>query len=216
MVRSKFHKIFREHNELLHRGKRVGFVYGIDKPRLIRDDSNIYFAFLDVIFTTGTLPTNDILGEYWENDEYFYWTPNLPELAVKQSHVVVNWLRANNKLHFIKHMNNIATFHDEDYYREVNFSIYPDWNANTWQVKKPTRAVWNELSRWFIDSDFEAKIKWVNSLHELERICGKQWFNNNTVKDGLRGSLSPMYKIADYKGTEYATGFNKNISPISV
>jgi len=198
MVRSKFHKIFREHNELLHKGKRVGFVYGVDKPRLLRDDTNIYFAFLDVIMTTGTLPTNDILGEYWENDEYFYWSPNLPELAVKQSHVVVNWLKANNKIHLIKHMNNISSFHDEDYYREVNFSIYPDWNHNTWQIKKPTKAVWNEMSRWFIEGEFEAKTKWVNSLHELERICGQRWFNSNTVYDGLRGHLSPLYKLGTY------------------
>ena len=198
MVRSKFHKIFREHNEMLHRGKRVGFVYGVDKPRLLRDDTNIYFAFLDVIMTTGTLPTNDILNEYWENDEYFYWTPNMPELSIKQSHVVVNWLKTNNKINLIKHMNNISAFHDEDYYHEVNASVYPDWNLNTWQIKKPTRAVWNELSRWFIEGEFEAKIKWENSLWELERVCGKQWFNNNTVKDGLRGHLSPLYKITTY------------------
>ena len=198
MVRSKFHKIFREHNEMLHRGKQVGFVYGVDKPRLLRDDTNIYFAFLDVIMTTGTIPTNDILGEYWENDEYFYWTPNMPELSIKQSHQVVNWLKANNKINLIKHMNNISAFHDEDYYHEVNASVYPDWNLNTWQIKKPTRAVWNELSRWFLDSGLDAKLKWENSLWELERVCGPQWFNNNTVKDGLRGHLSPLYKITNY------------------
>ena len=199
MVRSKFHKIFREHSEMRHRGKRVGFVYGVDKPRLLRDDDSIYFAFLDVIMTTGTLPTNDIQGEYWENDEYFYWTPNLPELAVKQSHVIVNWLRNNRRLHVIKHMNNIANFHDEAYYREVNTSIYPDWDQSTWQIKKPTRAVWNEMSRWFIEGEFEAKLKWINSLHELERVCGPKWFNGNTVYDGLRGHLSPLYKIANYQ-----------------
>jgi hypothetical protein len=198
MVRSKFHKIFREHNELLHRGKKVGFVYGVDKPRLLRDDNNIYFAFLDVIMTTGTLPTNDILGEYWENDEYFYWTPNMPELAVKQSHEVVRWLTNTNNIHLIKHMNNIASFHDEAYYREVNHAIYPDWNPSTWQIKKPTKAVWNELSHWFISSQLDAKIKWVNSLVELERVCGKKWFNNSTVEEGLRGHLSPLYKIASY------------------
>lgn len=195
MVRSQFHKIFREHNELLHKGKKVGFVYGVDKPRLLRDDNSIYFAFLDVIMTTGTLPSNDILGEYWENDEYFYWTPNMPELAIKQSHVVVNWLRANNKLHLIKHMKNIASFHDESYYAEVNRSVYPDWDLNIWQIKKPTSAIYNELSKWFLDGNFEAKLKWEGSLWELERQCGKQWFNNNTVNEGLKGNLSPLYKI---------------------
>ena len=198
MVRSKFHKIFREHSELLHKGKKVGFVYGVDKPRLLRDDNQIYFGFLDVIMTTGTLPTNDIMGEYWENDEYFYWTPNMPELAIKQSHVVVNWLKANNKLDLIKHTKNISSFHDELYYNEVNRCIYTDWNPSIWQIRKPTGAIYNELSKWFLDSQLEARLKWENSLWELERVCGKQWFNKNTVRDGLRGHLSPMYKIANY------------------
>ncbi len=198
MVRSRFHKVFREHNDMLHRGKRVGFVYGVDKPRLLRDDHDIYFAFLDVIMTTGTLPTNDILNEYWENDEYFYWSPNMPELCIKQSHVVVNWLQAQNKVHLIKHINNLAAFHDELYYQEVNRSIYPHWNHSTWQIKKPTGAIYNEQAKWFLDGDFAARLKWESSLWELERICGPKWFNNNSVKEGLRGHLSPMYRISTY------------------
>lgn len=198
MVRSKFHKVFREHNDMLHKGKKVGFIYGVDKPRLIRDDSSIYFAFLDVIMTTGTVPTNDILGEYWENDEYFYWTPNMPELAIKQSHAVVKWLTTANKISLIKHVKNIGSFHDELYYKEVNRCIYPDWDHTTWQIKKPTGAIYNELSKWFLTDHLSERMKWESSLHELERICGKKWFNGNSVANGITGHLSPMYKISDY------------------
>lgn len=198
IVRSKFHKIFREHSEMRHKGKKVGFVYGIDKPRLMRDDNTIYFAFLDLIMTTATLPTNDINGEYWENDEYFYWTPNLPELSIKMAHTVVQHLKATNQINLIKHVKNIAAFHDESYYKQVNQAVFPDWNHNTWQVKKPTGAIYNEQSRWFLESNLEAKMQWESSLWELERLCGKQWFNENTVAKGLRGHLSPMYKVATY------------------
>lgn len=199
MVRSKFHKIFRDHSEMRHKGKKVGFVYGIDKPRLLRDDHSIYFAFLDVIMTTGTLPTNDIMGEYWENDEYFYWTPNMPELSIKMSHDVVKYLTTSNQINLIKHVKNIAAFHDESYYRQVNRAIYPLWDHDIWQVKKPTSAIYNEQSKWFLDSDLEAKLKWESSIYELERLCGKQWFNENSVRNGLKGHLSPLYKVADYK-----------------
>lgn len=198
IVRSKFHKIFREHSEMVHKGKKVGFVYGIDKPRLIRDDHSIYFSFLDLIMTTATLPTNDINGEYWENDEYFYWTPNLPELPIKMAHTVINYLKVSNQLGLIKHISNIAAFHDETYYKQVNRAVFPDWDHNTWQVKKPTGAIYNEQSRWFLESNLEAKSQWESSLWELERMCGKQWFNENTVTKGLRGHLSPLYKLSDY------------------
>ncbi len=198
MVRGKFHKIFREHNQMLDKGKKVGFVYGIDKPRLLRDDSAIYFSFLDLIMTTGTLPTNDILGEYWENDEYFYWSPNMPEIAIKQSHMIVNYLKNTNQINLIKHTKNISAFHDELYYKQVNNVIYPDWDPGIWQIKKPTGAIYNELCKWFIDSEREEKLQWESSLQELERLLGKKWFNKGTVKEGLTGHLSPFYKISNY------------------
>ena len=86
----------------------------------------------------------------------------------------------------------------KDYYKEVNRAIFPDWDINTWQIKKPTGAVYNEMSRWFLEGQFEAKLKWESSLWELERLCGKKWFNENTVTKGLRGHLSSFYKIASY------------------
>lgn len=201
MVRSRFHKIIRKHNEMVHRGKRVGFIYGVDKPRLLRDDTGIYFSFLDIIMTLGAMPTNDILGEYWENDEYFYWTPNFPEIAIKQSHVLVNWLKAQNKLDLIRNMKNPAQFHDDAYYYEVNRAVYQNmgWDFNTWQVKKPTNMIYSEMSQWMFDGEFdEAKQKWASSLWELERQIGLKWFNDNTVNNGLRGHLSNLYKICDY------------------
>jgi len=198
MVRPQFHKIFREHSDLTNKGKKVGFIFGVDKPRLIRDDSSVYFAFLDVIMTTGTVPSSDILGESWENDEYFYWTPNMPELAIKQSHMALRWFKDNNRITTIKHIDNIAAFHDEEYYKCINRIIYPKWNHDTWQIQKPSGAVYNELSAWFYKDYPEATHKWESSLGEIQRLCGEKWFNGGLVRNGLRGHLSPKYRIGNY------------------
>jgi len=198
MARVRFHKIFREHKELVHKGKRVGFLFGVDKPRLLRDDHNIYFAFLDVIMPRGAMQTNDILGEYWENDEYFYWTPNMPKIVIKQSHDIVNILKATNRINLIPHMNNVAQGHVGDYFPEINKIIYQDWNPNTWQIKKPTSDVVDQVGKWFFDGQYNAERKWMSSVQELGRICGDKWFNNNNVMNGFGGHLSPLYKIATY------------------
>lgn len=198
MVRSKFHKIFREHNDMLYQGKKVGFVYGIDKPRLIRDDNSVYFAFLDVVMTTGATPTTSILGEDWEHDENFYWTPNFPELAIKQSHVIFNRFKQENLINLIRHVDNKEIYNDERYYWHVNRLMYPDWDHSTWQIKKPTSPTYSEMCRWFFDNHLTERMQWEESLHRLEAACGKQWFNNNTVNDGIKGHLSPLYKISNY------------------
>jgi hypothetical protein len=196
MVRGKFHKIFREHNDMVYKGKKVGFVYGIDKPRLLRDDTNIYFSFLDLIMTTGTLPTNDIIGEYWENDEYFYWSPNLPQLVVKQAHLIYNYLKRINQLNTLTHLGTKASFHVSDYYQMIHPIIYPSWNTQTWQIKKPTSSVRDEVGKWFFDlAPAETQKKWTEGIQEMERQVGQRWFNNQTVHDGLIGSYSKFYAV---------------------
>ena len=199
-VRYKFHKLFREHSEMRHKGKRVAFVYGVDKPRLIRDDTSIYFSFLDVIMSLSTMPSAEIRGEYWENDELFYWSPNMPEICIKQSHAVVNYLKFLKRVDVIKHVKNLAGFHDTEYYKHVNRVIYPEWNHDMWQIKKPSGTIYNEMTKWFFDfkEAQPARQKWESSLQELGRVVGDNWFNENTVFSGIRGHLSPYYKIADY------------------
>lgn len=200
-VRYRLHKIFRDHSEMRHKGKRVAFIYGVDKPRLIRDDKSIYFSFLDVIMTLGTQMSAEIKGEYWENDELFYWSPNMPEICIAQSHAIVNYFKYKNIVHLIKHKKNIASFHDMEYYREANRIIYPTkWDHNTWQIDKPQSGVYNEMAQWFYDFDeaAQARKKWESSLGELGRVVGSNWFNKDDVFSGIKGHLSPMYKIQDY------------------
>ena len=195
LVRNKFHKIFHEHNNMVHKGKRVGFIYGVDKPRLFRNDSDIYFAFLDIILTTGTNNQNDILGETWENDEYFYWNPNFPEIAIKQAHMVIDYLKIKKQITEITHLNNNGSMHVPDFYQIVNRIVYPDWNHGLWQIKKPTSATYHEMSKWFLESKTPEFTRWENSLTELETQIGKKWFNNETIRDGLSGHISKLHKI---------------------
>jgi len=198
LVRNRFHKIFHEHTEMLHKGKRVGFIYGVDKPRLFRDDKSVYVSFLDIILTTGTNNQNDILGESWENDEYFYWNPNFPEIPIKQAHMVMDALRMNNDYSMVTHLNNNGSMHTPGLYQIVNRIIYPDWNHGLWQIKKPTSATYHEMSQWFLESNTAEFKKWESSLTELQNQIGSKWFNNGTVRDGLSGHISKLYKVGDY------------------
>jgi len=197
LVRNNFHKRFHEHNDMIHKGKKVGFIYGVDKPRFCRDDHNIYLFFLDVVLTTGTTNKNDILGETWENDEYFYWNPNALDILTKQAHLVTNYLKQTNNIQLIDHIDNIASWHISDFNLVVNPIIYPNWNHNIWQIKKTTNLVYHEVSQWFLDSNTPEFTRWESSLWELERQIGKKWFNKNTVINGLEGRLSPLYNICN-------------------
>jgi hypothetical protein len=198
--RQYLHEIFRHNDRFEGKGKRVAFIFGVDKPRLFRDEKNIYFAFIDTMITTAVGNNSDIQGRYWENDEYFYWSPNLPQLVIKQAHLIYNFLKSQNKINFLTHIKNKAGFHAADYYKMINPIIYPKWDINTWQIKKSTSGVLDEFGKWFFDSaPEESKKQWKNGITEMERLITKRHFNEETVWKGLLGSYSKLYKIGTYE-----------------
>jgi hypothetical protein len=91
---------FKHIDELIQKGKRIGLVYGTDKP-VIRVDSNndLYFIFADAGINYLNMPDS---RNYHNVDRVlFYWTPDLPELLVKQAHVVARAINLPENQHII-------------------------------------------------------------------------------------------------------------------
>ena len=69
----------------------TAFIRGIDKPRVFIEDGYWTFGFLDVQMIDSA-PSG-----IWKSTqdhaitEYFYWTPDLPELVIKQAHIVADY-----------------------------------------------------------------------------------------------------------------------------
>jgi hypothetical protein len=74
-------------DKLLQQGKRIGLVYGTDKPIIrISETGNLYFVFADSGINYLNMPeerANSLIDRV-----LFYWSADLPELLVKQAHVV--------------------------------------------------------------------------------------------------------------------------------
>lgn len=63
---------------------------GYEKPNLVQRSDGYYFRFLDVVFA-GTLMRNDL--------EFFFISPDMPELHAKQCHMMLNYcLKTNTTL----------------------------------------------------------------------------------------------------------------------
>lgn len=76
-------------------GKKVAKVYGIDKPVLARGETgNIYNCIFDGAIQQ---PNHQTTFEGFNTIEtvFFYISPDLPELMIKQCHVLAKWLYSN-------------------------------------------------------------------------------------------------------------------------
>lgn len=69
-------------------------VRGIDKPRLIYENGHWKMSFLDVTLGGVTSYSNYQDRPYYLLDEFFYWSPDFPELIAKQAHLIARELEA--------------------------------------------------------------------------------------------------------------------------
>ncbi len=77
---------------LAESGKKIAKVFGLDKPTLVKGPNGMLFnTILDGVCQVGNYKSTK---ENYSNLEtvYFYFTPDLPQMMVKQAHVLAKWL----------------------------------------------------------------------------------------------------------------------------
>lgn len=124
-------------SKLAENGKKVAIITGTDKPLPYIKDGNYGFLLTDRV----SFLKSDIIKGNQVFVEYFYWTPNFPEIAVAQAKTVWNYL-LNNKNYAV---NIIDSYHSgiaETHIRSKGFDslikqiCYPYWDFSKHQVNK--------------------------------------------------------------------------------
>lgn len=137
-----------EHKILADSGKAICTLYGIDKPKIcIRDGRwNLYFLDIQANHANTNIQAYNNL-----TTEYFFWTPDMPEILRKQAHVIKTWftLEQNKHLQFLIRWPNYSVAQRTTYESLTKPLIYPDFDPTTWQTTKSTNNFYSEMGYWF-------------------------------------------------------------------
>jgi len=112
-------------NDLYESGKTVAHIHGIDKPIISVDNGEYSFQFEDSM--SFNFESKSLIEQYdrinkHQYHEYFYWTPDLPQLVIKQCQVVKQ-ICDNDlifKLLFVQSLNSI-----QEKFMAIIHYIYP-------------------------------------------------------------------------------------------
>jgi len=194
-----------DHKKLLDQGKNVCVLWGIDKPKVCIKDKKWYLYFLD--------KQSNIVTEYEHQytnvtNEYFYWSPDLPELLCKQAHIIKNWFNLPSN----KYLQHLVRWPNHSFTQRTTFEniikplIYEDYDPATFQVSKPTSNFYNEMDHWFFTNfkDTTAFRVWRAGLDHVIQSIDSKYFNKEfDLPTGLIGFLSPFYYLgpADFADT---------------
>jgi len=188
--------------KLCEAGRSVAFVYGVDKPRIAIINDSYYCYFLDIIANTSTW---DLENYTTAKTEYFYWTPDLPLLPVKQAHLVAHWLDCPETKKFRKVVEWPQKNYEENqwlktvYDRAIRQPIYPNWDLKYFQTHKSTSAISAEQDAWFFANHNNTQIHdvWTAGINQLTKSIADRWLQKNSQNQtqGLVGFISKMHFI---------------------
>lgn len=154
------------------KGKKVGIIFGTDKPRVILRNDNIYVFFLDRPVHSAT-PAQVNNGFNNIGVELFYWSPELPQLVIKQAHIIKRWFEmpANQRLSYMLDFQwQTNALNRTVYEATIKGIIYPDYDLNTFQANKPAIVMFQEWDFWMNEyrdtSGFKTFMRGVDHLYK--------------------------------------------------
>lgn len=187
----------KEHREMADSGKNIGVILGVDKPKVTILNNEWYSYFSDIQATSA----NPVINGYTNiTSEYFYWTPDFPEISVKQAHLVRNWFSMTQN----QHLQHLVSYTTNNTMRRTPYEviaksiIYPDYDLTTWQTSKPEGNFYSEMDHWFYVTFRDTNLyrAWEAGLEFLvDKIDNKYFLKSSGKVTGLASNESPLYYL---------------------
>lgn len=194
-----------EYQTLMDTGKKVGFVWGGDKPPLATVFSPttpdvLYPAlmFKDTVDSCFNL-MDQVEDNDWVNDELFYWHPDCASMIAKQAHIVSKFMSKvthDNAFLSTAKKNSVAKIFNQQFYfltdHGLNQLIYPYWDPGTFSVGKPTSQIIGQRDKWLFEDNNHIKNMMLNTIRETQHRIRDKWTN---MKTGAPLYYSPAYLL---------------------
>jgi hypothetical protein len=162
----------------LDRGLRTVVVSGIDKPRVCIKDGRYSVFFLDMLVNNGFTVFNR--NEYTNLDyELFFWSPDMPEIIVKQAHLAKRWFEAQPQFKPLLVWPNSDANKKAFYEIVIKGVVYPEWDLGTFQCVKPKEVVFCEWDSWFFDQHRNTAVynSWIKGIEYVQKNVDKKYLN---------------------------------------
>jgi len=182
--------------ELCSKGKNIAQILGVDKPLVYSDGVN-YFAYFSDVSAMHSPPVDFTQSEVFNNlyhTEFFYWTPDLPEIVVKQAQLIKAYCETSEdaKLKIMSSMKkHIGTFRPL-----LHSIIYSPSLVIAWDPEKPNSKVVRPMDQWFWETgttnqvgNYRAVIKYLRENTNTKHMI------DNDIENGLSAHTTGFYKL---------------------
>lgn len=206
---------FKHLQQLAETDKRIGVVYGIDKPTLTLKDGKVYNTLIDYAVNVPI----DFAKFKNFHIELFYYSHTLPELMIKQCHELARWIHLpeHQQELYLTSLNGKPApnkfWNNGPYQRSIVPCIYPYIEKPIWQAGKPTWNIMSNMDDWFYKHHKSLSIHdmMTSTINSTLSKIHPQYFQYREYYDeqgklkkfrsGLKGFFKQFYigEINDFK-----------------
>lgn len=218
LSRTYLRETIKDYTDIINSGKSLCFVWGSEKPSMMKIDKKYCVYFADLIDNAVGVRTQQ-LNRSWEHDELFYWTPDAPEIVCKQAHILKKFYQSiteKNVDQFEKDQmiykqafnpnlgrrrGNII-INDQCYTINIHTMhrlIYPWWDTDTFSNGKNPSGIFSHRDLWwFLDKNCEDQQRFKYGIMKLHKQFGNKNMqvtkdvNNPAQENPMNLNVAPM------------------------
>lgn len=184
--------------DFCYQGLKVAQIVGIDKPLVWHDGDNYYGFFMDLSAYHYNVPvdytSSDVFGKHYRT-EFFYWTPDMPEIVIKQAQEIKRHAELNP--HLKSMLQQSLTTHIDTFRDLLHPIIYsPEVKIMFRTEKPPSYVMHRPMDHWFWKNATDRVVNnYLNVINYLKKNIKDYHGINNDLMNGINGHLSPFYKL---------------------
>ena len=182
--------------DLCDQGISVGQILGVDKP-LVYFDGTDYYAYFSDVSAMHAPPVNltqsEVFHKYYHT-EFFYWTPDMPEIVVKQAQELKKHYEVNAQAQQLASQS--LKTHISAFKSVLHPIIYPAHVKVDFETVKPGSNIVRPMDEWFWKTASEKAIgNYMSVIDYLGSRIDSIHMTDHNINNGLTASLSKFYKL---------------------
>lgn len=197
VARAHLRKYVADWSNIIDQGKRMVFVWGHDKPRIMSEGNRFFLHFMDIFDNCVSTIIQRSPPPGWF-DEMFYNTPDFPEIVIKQSHTIKRFLEMCDGDHSwitesVTGLGHTIKYRPDGSYKNVwltqdaqSMLIYPWFRPDLYYETKPKDIIYSKRDKWFW-KDKKISQNYHQVINGLVLKFGDQWLLHDPTK-GIRST----------------------------
>jgi hypothetical protein len=183
------------HNLKLQESKKsICYILGVDKPLVYFDGTDYFCYFMDTGAYHYISPVD--FNNSTDNcaTEFFYWTPDMPEIVVKQAQEIKKLGESNTWAKYM--LSQSLVKHISEYRPVLHPVIYPNYVCEQFQTEKPSTHIMRPMDKWFWETAPEkVKNNYLNAIDYVGQVTNRKHMIKDNIEYGLSAHKTKFYKL---------------------